>query len=175
MPASREPNQNNTVSSLQDSFRRACAMFPSGVTVITARDAGLVHGITANAFSSVSLRPPMVLVCVARESKLHDMVIRSGAFAVSILANDQASLSDYFATPGREPVASLTDLGHRHTTHSTGVPTLEGCAAFFDCTLAQAYEGGDHTIFVGAVQAAGADPEKVPLLFHARGYRRLVS
>jgi flavin reductase (DIM6/NTAB) family NADH-FMN oxidoreductase RutF len=171
MPAREESEPGTAASALQDNFKQACAMFPSGVTVITVRSGDLVHGITASAFSSVSLRPPQVLVCVDRGSKLHDMVVASGAFAVSVLAREQAALSDYFATPGREPVASFAEIGHPQAAECTGAPILAGCAAFFDCTLAQAYDGGDHTIFVGTVEAAGTDPAKIPLLFFARGYR----
>jgi flavin reductase len=156
-----------------DSFKQACAMFPSGVTVVTSGYDGMVHGITANAFSSVSLDPPRVLVCVARRSKLHDMVMNSGAFAVSILAENQGPVSDYFARAGREPVASFAEVGVPHTFHHTGTPVLYGCVAFFDCTLARAYEEGDHTIFVGDVQVAGTDTDKRPLLYFERGYYRV--
>ena len=158
-----------------DSFKRACAMFPSGVTVITAAWDARVHGITANAFSSVSLDPPQVLVCIDRRSKLHDMVLNSGAFAVSVLSEEQARLSDFFASPGRAPVDSFVEIDVPYAVHHTGTPVLHDCAAFFDCTLARAYDGGDHTIFVGDVQAAGADPDKQPLLYFSRGYRRFVT
>lgn len=156
----------------RDAFKRAAAMFPSGVTIVTARAEQRVHGITASAFASVSLDPPRILVCVARASRLHDMVVRSGAFAVSILAGEQRALSDYFAAPGREPVASFAEIDVPHTLHQTGTPVVHGCAAFFDCTLAQAYDGGDHSIFVGDVQAADADALRRPLLYFDRAYRR---
>lgn len=158
-----------------DSFKQACAMFPSGVTVVTSGSDGVVHGITANAFSSVSLDPPRVLVCVARRSRLHDMVLHSGAFAVSILAEEQGSVSEYFARAGREPVASFAEVDVPHVFHHTGTPVLHGCAAFFDCTLARAYEEGDHTIFVGDVQVAGTDAAKRPLLYFSRGYHRFAT
>ncbi len=158
---------------VEDEFKRAAAMFPSGVTVITARTYDRVHGITASAFSSVSLDPPHVLVCVSRASKLHDMVLASGAFGVSVLADDQEDLSRLFASPGRDPVASFVEIDVPHVTHQTGTPILHGCAAFFDCTLAHAYDGGDHSIFVGNVQVTGADPLKRPLLYFNRSYQRL--
>jgi flavin reductase (DIM6/NTAB) family NADH-FMN oxidoreductase RutF len=157
-----------------DDFKRSAAMFASGVTVITSRMQDRVHGITASAFSSVSLDPPRVLVCVSRNSKLHDMVLSSGCFGVSILADDQEQLGSYFASPGRDPVASFVEIDVPHIVQHTGTPILRGSAAFFDCTLAEAYDGGDHSILLGAVQASGADELKRPLLYFQRGYRRLV-
>ena len=168
----RENRRADQAALLQDRFKQACAMFPTGVTVVTTDRDGLVYGITANAFSSVSLQPPQVLVCVARQSKLHDMVMRSRKFAVSILSAEQAALSDYFARPGREPAPSFVEAGAVCEVHDTGAPVLEGCSAYFDCALAQAYDGGDHSIFVGDVLASGADAERRPLLYFGRGYRR---
>ncbi len=154
-----------------EDFRAAGGRFASGVTVVTAAHAGKVYGITASAFSSVSLDPPQVLVCVARTSKLHEMVVEGKTFAVSILANDQRELSELFAKPDREPVESFVELDVPHVLHATGTPVLRGCVAFFDCTLARAYDGGDHSIFVGDVRAAGLGAERPPLLYFNRGYR----
>lgn len=157
----------------KDAFKRAAAMFPSGVAVVTSGHRGLVHAITVSAFSSVSLDPPQVLACVSRWSRLNQIVIESDAFAVNILASDQARLSDYFATTGREPVESLLDLGIPHSLHATGNPVLHGAAAFFDCAVVMACESGDHSIFIGDVLAAGVEEGKEPLLYYDRGYRRI--
>lgn len=158
----------------REAFKRAAAMFPSGVAVVTSGYEGLVHGITVSAFSSVSLDPPQVLACVSRWSKLNEMVLKADAFVVSILASDQAHLSDYFATPGREPVGSFLDLGIGHSLQATGIPVLHGAAAFFDCAVVMACESGDHSIFIGDVLAAGAEKDREPLLYYNRGYRRVV-
>jgi flavin reductase (DIM6/NTAB) family NADH-FMN oxidoreductase RutF len=95
-----------------------------------------------------------------------------GAVKSTVGPAEQAHLSDLFAAPGREPVGSLAELNVPHALYHTGTPVLHGCAGFFDCTLARVYDGGDHTIFVGDVQAVGADPHKQPLLYFSRGYRR---
>lgn len=146
-------------------------MFPSGVAVVTSGHKGAVHGITVSAFSSVSLEPPQVLVCVSRWSKLNEIVLAAEAFAVNILAADQVALSKYFSEAGRDPVASFIELDIPHRVHSTGMPILQGTVAFFDCSVVMACESGDHSIFIGDVLAAGADPGKEPLLFHNRHYR----
>jgi flavin reductase (DIM6/NTAB) family NADH-FMN oxidoreductase RutF len=158
----------------QEDFKRAAAAFPSGVAVVTSGHSGVVHGITVSAFSSLSLDPPQVLVCVSRWSKLNEMVLRSNTFAVSILASDQAHLSDLFAKPGRDPVRSFADIGVPHQLATTGSPVLAGAAAFFDCSVMMACESGDHSVFFGDVLMAGVDETKQPLLYFNRGYRQMV-
>ncbi|MGH3729116.1 MAG: flavin reductase family protein [Micromonosporaceae bacterium] len=158
-----------------DTFKRAASKFPSGVAVVTARHNGYVHGITVNAFSSLSLQPPQVLVCVARLSRLNEFVLQSNAFAVNILASDQQELSGRFARPGREPVTMLDAIGVASYQRSTGSPIIEGVAAFFDCTVVMACESGDHSVFMGDVLAADADADREPLLYFDRKYRQMVS
>lgn len=157
-----------------DAFKRAAGMFPSGVAVVTSAHQSAVHGITVSAFSSLSLDPPQVLVCVSRWSKLNEMVLRSNVFAVNILASDQERLSAEFAKPGREPLDSFDVMAIDSTTRETGSPVLQDAAAFFDCTLVMACESGDHSVFMGDVVAADADGTKAPLLYFDRSYRRMV-
>lgn len=155
-------------------FKQAAAMFPSGVAIVTSGHGDVVHGITVSAFSSLSLDPPQVLVCVARWSKLNQMVLSSNSFAVNILASDQAALSDFFAKPGREPVTSFTDIEVPHTIGRGGSPLLDGAAAYFDCSVVMACESGDHSVFFGDVLAAGVAEGKQPLVYFDRRYRGII-
>ena len=142
--------------------------FASGMTVVTARLAGHLHGMTATAFCAVSLDPPLVLVCVDKSAHMHDFIARSGAFAVNILSSDQEHLARHFAHRGR-PLAGEFALVP-YTVGRMGCPLLTRAAAYVECTLHHAYDGGDHTIYVGAVQATNACPHRRPLLHWRRQY-----
>lgn len=159
------------MSELAADFKGAAAMFPSGVAVVTSGHGSVVHGITVSAFSSLSLDPPQVLVCIARWSKLNQLILSSNAFAVNVLAADQAELSDFFAKPGRDPVTTFTELEVPHSVGASGCPIIDGVAAYFDCCVMMANESGDHSVFFGDVVAAAADEAKEPLLFYQRAYR----
>jgi len=153
-------------------FRRVVGAFATGVTVITSRGEEHAHGMTANAFSSLSLDPPLVLVCVISGTTGATTIERNLAFAVNILGVDQEPLSRYFASKDRpRGAAAFEEIPHG--TAVTGSPVLEGAAAFLDCRLAAVHEAGDHVIFVGEVLAIGADPDVEPLLFHGGGYCRI--
>jgi flavin reductase (DIM6/NTAB) family NADH-FMN oxidoreductase RutF len=155
----------------KDDFRRAMSQFVAGVTVITSRRGDKLHGMTASAVSSVSLEPPLVLVCVDRSADTHDVIKESGIFAVNILSDGQSSLSDRFSSKEIEKDEHLRDVPHRFA--ATGAPIIEGCLAYLDCRLVGVYPGGDHAIFVGEVEDAGLLDEGEPLLFFRRSYRRL--
>jgi flavin reductase len=153
-------------------FRDALGAFASGVTVITTSGRGEPYGMTANAFSSLSLDPPLVLVCVVNGTRGCESIEGNGVFAVNILTQEQEALSRYFASRERpRGAAAFADIAHRHVV--TGSPVLEGVAAFLDCRLAAQHVAGDHTIFVGEVLALDVDPAASPLLFHRGGYREL--
>ena len=154
-----------------DDFRAALSSWAAGVTVVTTRQGNLVYGITASSFSSLSLDPPLVLVCIANSNKLATMVQETQKFAVSILASDQQEVSSYFAISGREPVEHFEDFGTIEL--HTGSPIITGALAHLDCELEMAVMGGDHTIAVGRVLTAAADPEKRPLLYYRRAYREI--
>jgi flavin reductase (DIM6/NTAB) family NADH-FMN oxidoreductase RutF len=128
------------------------------------------YGMTATAFSSVSLDPPLVLVCVKGESLGAEVIRDNGVFAVNILGVRQEPISNLFASKdrprGREAFA---EIPHREV--ATGAPVMEEVAAFLDCRLVETYEAGDHLIFIGAVEALGVDAEVEPLLFHGGRYR----
>lgn len=148
-------------------FRNALGQFATGVTVVTLWRDGALHGMTANAFSSVSLDPPLVLVCVGKQGSTHDVIQSVGRFAVNILSEDQEHLSRYFAGD-RDPAV---EIALKDETNANA-PILEGAIAWLDCELWQSYEGGDHTIFVGRVTALETVGGR-PLLFFGGRYARL--
>jgi flavin reductase (DIM6/NTAB) family NADH-FMN oxidoreductase RutF len=144
-------------------FRRAMGAFPTGVTVVTTLDDdGRLHGLTANAFSSVSLDPPLVLVCVNYRSRSYRRVVEAGRFAVHILSEDQADIARVFASPG-------TDRGSlvRWGLSERGLPVLDSYVSLLECSLEAEHAGGDHAILVGRVEAIDNAGDHVrPLLYH---------
>lgn len=150
-------------------FRAAMASFATGVTVVTARAPdGRPVGVTVNAFSSVSLSPPLVLICLDRSTGCLDCFLDGRPFAVNILSGDQAGVSHDFAGP--------QDAGfHGHPFHDGegGAPILEGVKAVVECRSENAYDGGDHLIVVGRVVAVQVDDGAEPLLYYRSAYRHL--
>ena len=152
-------------------FREICGRFATGVTVVTMRVADEPHGLTANAFSSVSLDPPLVLVCVDRAASVHDQMERAGAFAVNILSSVQRGLAEFFATHGRGDGGDHMG-GFPHRPGATGAPLLDGTLGWLDCRVWNRYDGGDHTIVVGeVVDVELTQTEGSPLLFFGGAYR----
>jgi len=151
-------------------FRATVGAFATGITVITTSGEQHGYGMTANAFSSVSLDPPLVLVCVIRPSEGCDQIERNGVFAVNILHADQEPLSRYFASRDRPRGRdSFKEVSHRVAT--SGSPILDGVAAYLDCRLHASHTAGDHEIFIGEVLELGVGEDTTPLLFHGGGYR----
>ena len=150
------------------SFRRALGQFASGVTVVTTRDAsGRPLGLTVSAFCSVSLHPPLVLVCIDQRAEANVGLRESGLFAVNVLREDQEDLSRRFAGRTRDRFGGLDVVeGLR------GLPLLPGTLAQVQCRVRSFHEEGDHTLWVGEVIALAAHPGR-PLLYHAGGYQRL--
>lgn len=150
-------------------FRQTLGLFATGVTVVTVPEPdrpGGVHGMTANAFSSVSLQPPLVLVCVDRRARTHELIQRSGLFGVSILRADQVEVSRHFAGQARPAVAS--SLRYRW---AQDVPVLADCLAYLACRLWASYDGGDHTIYVGQVQELGIHDGEALMFWRSRYHR----
>lgn len=152
-------------------FKDALASWATGVTVLTAAHQGLVYGITASSFSTLSIDPLLVLVCIQKGNHLERMVPARGAFAVSVLAEGQEATSNHFAISGRDPAAELD--GFETFTDRTGCPILAGAIAHLDCELESVLPGGDHVIAVGRVVGAASDAGKAPLLYFRRGYHGL--
>src|SRR6478752_10264312 len=151
-------------------FRDVMAQWPSGVTVVTRLADGAWHGMTASSFSSVSLDPPLVSVCLDRRLYSHGLISAGGVFGVNVLAKDQAEVARRFA--GMVPGLAVADRfdGENWTTADTGVPLLDSALGWLDCKVVHEYPGGDHTIFVGEVVAGHAASRTAPLLFHSRSW-----
>jgi flavin reductase (DIM6/NTAB) family NADH-FMN oxidoreductase RutF len=149
-------------------FRRVMGHFPSGVTVVTtSRADGSPCGLTVNAFCSVSLTPPLVLICVETTADSHQCILDGGAFAVNVLSADGESLSRRFA----EPLLGTKFEGVAYRKGATGSPILSEALAWVDCRVHRAVPGGDHTIFIGEVLEADT-AEGRPLLYYRGGYGR---
>jgi flavin reductase (DIM6/NTAB) family NADH-FMN oxidoreductase RutF len=147
-------------------FRSALGMFATGVTIVTARSTnGQVIGLTANSFNSVSLSPPLVLWSLSRAAASMAVFSTGSHYAINVLAADQKSLAERFATRGSDRWAGVTfDEG------TGGAPLLHGAAATFECFNRSRYEEGDHVIFVGEVERCTHSPGASPLLFHGGRY-----
>jgi flavin reductase len=153
-------------------FRATVGAFATGVTVVTTRGEEHAYGMTANAFSSVSLDPPLILVCVISPSEGAEHISRNGVFAVNVLSADQEPLSRYFASRDRPRGRdAFKEVAHRFG--ASGSPILDGSAAFLDCRLHATHEVGDHVIFIGEVLELEVKDGGAPLVFHGGGYRLL--
>jgi flavin reductase (DIM6/NTAB) family NADH-FMN oxidoreductase RutF len=151
-------------------FRATVGSFATGVTVVTTYGEEHGYGMTANAFSSVSLDPPLVLVCVMANSEGSRHIERNGCFAVNILHAEQEPLSRYFASRDRPRGRdAFREVAHRPG--ESGSPILEGAVGYLDCRLHAVHDAGDHQILIGEVLELGFDPEGKPLLFHGGKYR----
>ena len=154
-------------------FRTAMGSFPTGVAVVTvAADDGDMHGMTVNSFSSVSLDPMLVLVCLQQTSSGLGLIERAGAFAVNVLSAGQQGLSRWFANRHRPAGSEMFD-GVPFEPGLTGCPVLVDAAASFDCRLRQSHRAGDHLIVLGEVVALVHRPRLEPLVFHAGTYKVL--
>jgi flavin reductase (DIM6/NTAB) family NADH-FMN oxidoreductase RutF len=159
-------------------FRKTLGHFACSVTVVTtlAKD-GAYHGITVSSFASLSLDPPLVLICIDKRAAAHDILAESGFFCVNFLHEGQVNLSNRFA--GRDPgQRSFADIPLY--TRVTGAPVFAEALGFVDCRITNTYDGGDHTIFVGEVlQLGAADPTlengqpRSPLLYYKSDYHYL--
>jgi|SRR3954454_902174 len=158
-------HERNIALEQHTDLRTVCGMFATGVTVITS-GAQVPHGMTANAFTSVSLDPALVLVCVKRSAVMHATVQEHGTFAVSILSAGQEPTARYFATSARPRDEREFDGVPFLPGPDTGAPILSGSLAWLECKLAAVYDGGDHSIFLGSVLGIGRSPDREALLFH---------
>jgi flavin reductase (DIM6/NTAB) family NADH-FMN oxidoreductase RutF len=139
----------------KDFFRQVMGCFPTGVTVVTTQHEGILGGLTVNAFCSVSLNPPLVLVCVDLFSTTLDLIHESQRFAVNMLTEEQESISRCFATRSESRFNRFCEANYHEV--ATGAPILDGVLAFVDARVVAEYPGGDHTIFLGQVEAMGTN------------------
>ena len=152
-------------------FRAAMGSFLTGVAVMTTEAEGAPHGMTANAVSSVSLTPPLVLVCVDRTAHMAAAVASSEVFALSFLAEDQAALSNHFADRARG-LGEEEFVGIDWSVAATGARVLAGAVGFVDCRVDSIAEAGDHLVVIGEVVALGVRDDLAPLAYFRGGYGR---
>ena len=152
-----------------DAFRSVLGRFASGITVVTTRDAELRDvGMTVSAFCSVSLKPPLVQICVDREASLYAALAGNTGYGVSILAAEQEALSRRFATA--DSTRRFDGIGYQRG--ESGVILLDDALAHLECRIVASHEAGDHTMFVGEVESASAQNAR-PLLYYRGGYAQL--
>lgn len=150
-------------------FRNWGGHFATGVTVLTVQVGNAVRGMTANAFCSLSLHPPLVLVCIQHGASMHPMFEITEVFGVNVLAADQKHLAEVFAQHGEHPEPMA---GVPFRSGSLGAPIIEGAMGWAQCRVEERYAGGDHMIVVGRVQEMKTErPDAAPLLFYAGTYR----
>jgi flavin reductase len=153
-------------------FRKAMGSFATGVTIITLDLEGEVHGMTANAFASVSLDPPLVLVCVDHSARTRAHLHAKKRFGVNVLAGNQRVISDYYARPVRDHERAEEEASARFDRTAKGTPILHGALAYLECSLQSAEEAGDHTIFIAEVEDVVVR-QGDPLLFFRGKYRKI--
>ena len=160
----------------QRAFRDAMGLFPTGVTLVSARGPdGEDQAITANSVTSVSLDPLLLLVCVEHASRLHHVVLAAGRFAVSVLGLDGEPLSRKLALRGHDTEGAVAGVPHHRGPH-TGALVLDDALATFECVITAAHPGGDHSVLMGEVLAVEMPrPEAEPLVWHRARYTALAA
>ena len=153
-------------------FRRAMGCFATGVTIVTVDLEGEVQGMTANAFASVSLDPPLLLVCVEHSARTHAHLHTKKRFGINILAEQQREISEYYARPIHTHERAEEEAGARFERTAQGTPILHGALAYLECKLQSTQEAGDHTIFIAEVEDVVVR-EGDPLLFFRGKYRKI--
>jgi flavin reductase (DIM6/NTAB) family NADH-FMN oxidoreductase RutF len=152
----------------KNQLRQVMGHFATGVTIITTFNKdGQMHGLTANAFTSVSLEPPLLLISVDKKAESYPAFEESKVFTVNILADEQEALSRKFAVSGGN---KFEGVAYRRGANGTAI--LDGTLAHIECTLYAAYEGGDHSLYLGEIQEAEVREGK-PLVFYRGGYRAI--
>lgn len=165
---SRQPSEGRLEAVTSEEFRRACGRFATGVTVATVLDAnGAPHGLTVSSFTSVSLDPPLILICLGQAVTVIEAFRAARYFGINVLGAEQRELSDHFARKGHDRFGSI-----RWHSGTTGVPLLEDTLAEMECEVDQRFIAGDHDIFVGRMVRARVS-EGPPLVHFASRYRRL--
>jgi flavin reductase (DIM6/NTAB) family NADH-FMN oxidoreductase RutF len=155
-------------------FRTALGRFATGITIMSTLQSGVAHAMTASAFTSVSLDPPLVLVCVDKGVRMHDAVLECGYWAVSVLADSDRELAERFARSGRNLLSQFDGVATA-AGPKTGCPLIEGALSWLECRTWATYDGGDHTIVVGEVISLSTNEAADPgaLIYYAGQYREL--
>lgn len=153
-------------------LRRVLGRFATGVTVVTSRIGAQTRGITVNSFTSVSLDPPVVLICIDHAARTYQFLPDAGSFAVNVLNEAQLSICDYFARRlAPNPDDELAEIACHEGV--TGAPLIDGALAYVECRIVGKHEVGDHAIFLGEIVAATPAQDAPPLLFFRGGFPRL--
>jgi flavin reductase len=151
-------------------LRHVMGSFISGVTIVSTLWQDVAHAMTATAFSSVSLDPPLVLVCVSKTSRFHPAVLGSGRWAVSLLRHDQEPIAHHFSNKGRDLLTQFDSVSHKPAP-VCGAPLIAGAHSWLECDTYATYDGGDHTIVVGLlVRASQREPSGRPLTYYQGAY-----
>ena len=150
-----------------DTFRALMRQFPAGVTIVAFDDDGMLGGLTVSSFCSLSMEPPLVLVCIDNGVASHDAIARAGTFGGSICAVDQGQLAWDFANPKQDKQALLEATPH--SLADGGAPLLDDCVATMTCSVVAAHEAGDHTIYVGQIESGAVDEAREPLAYCRSG------
>lgn len=154
-------------------FRQACGRFATGICIAATTDRGVDYAMTVSAFTSVSLDPKLVLVCIEKITRFHEAVRSSGFWTISMLPDDAEDVSRWFAEKGRPTDRQFADYAH-HPGEATGMPVLDTATAVLECRTTAIHDGGDHDIVVGEVVGVWSDPVSRPPLLYVEGrYRRL--
>ena len=165
---SSEGSRGRTAAVTSDEFRRACGRFATGVSIATALDdRGVPHGLTVSSFTSVSLDPPLILICLGHAVTVIDIFRAARYFGISILREDQREFSERFARKGCDRFDGVDWVRG-----DTGVPLIPGVLAAIECEVHQRFTAGDHDIFVGEMVRATVE-EGSPLVHFASRYRKL--
>jgi flavin reductase (DIM6/NTAB) family NADH-FMN oxidoreductase RutF len=162
----------DAMSATAAEFRKAMGCFATGVTIVTLDNQGQVHGMTANAFASVSLNPQLVLVCVDHRARTHAHLHAKKRFGINVLAADQRAISEYYARAPGDRVRSAQEGEGIFERTAHGTPVLQGALAYLECKLHTAQDAGDHTIFIAEVEDVVVR-EGDPLLFFRGKYRKI--
>jgi flavin reductase (DIM6/NTAB) family NADH-FMN oxidoreductase RutF len=157
--------ENSSAAIDSRELRNACGLFATGITVVTTEVDGDVHGMTANAFMSVSLDPPLLVISVGLKARLHDLLKQTGRYAVSILRHDQEDYSSHFAGWPVEGLEVRFERCHDY-------PVLPDALAYFVCKVVDAHPAGDHTLYIGQVEYLEHDAGE-PVLFYSGKYRQI--
>ena len=158
-----------------DALRHVMGRFASGVTIVTTLHDGIRYAMTATAVCSVSLDPPLILVCVSKSSRFHSAIVQGDTWAISLLAADQALLARHFSNRGRDLLSQFDHVDHVSGPIS-GAPLIEGAIAWMECTTYARYDGGDHIIVVGRLARASGPrsldqaPDEDPLTYYQGAY-----
>lgn len=159
----------------EQALRETMRLWTCGVTVVTTSDGQQRSGMTVSSFTSISLEPPLILVCLHKQAETCQMIARTGVFAVSMLGEEHEITCMQFAGYTELPPEADRFYNVETVTHHTGAPVLKEAIAWLDCRVYGMHDGGTHQIYVGEVLATGREPDPAwPLVWHNRSYRRFV-